>query len=106
MNDDDDDDDDDDEWKCQLRISKRTFQAIVDKIGPEISKENTRMRDAVPVPKRVAIALWRLTTGNSYHSCGLQFGFGKSTAIEIVDEVTGALNGLSFGIFFLPYVNK
>lgn len=25
-----DDDDDDDEWKCHLRISKRTFQAIVD----------------------------------------------------------------------------
>ena len=59
-----------------LEFPKRPFQAIVDKIGPKISKENTRMRDAVPVPKRVAIALWCLTTGNSYHSCGLQFGCG------------------------------
>ena len=59
-----------------LEFPKRPFQAIVDKIGPKISKENTRMRDAVPVPKRVAIALWCLTTGISYHSCGLQFGCG------------------------------
>ena len=59
-----------------LEFPKRPFQAIVDKVGPKISKENTRMRDAVPVPKRVAIALWCLTTGNSYHSCGLQFGCG------------------------------
>ena len=64
----------DNEWKCHLRISKRTFQAICDKIGPEISKENTTMCDAVPVAKLVAIALWRLATGDTFRSCGLQFG--------------------------------
>lgn len=35
----------------------------MDKIGPEISKENTRMRDAVPVPKRVAIHFGVLQLG-------------------------------------------
>ena len=40
-----------------------TFQAICDKTGPEIAKQNTKICDAVPVPKRVAIVLWRLATG-------------------------------------------
>lgn len=35
----------------------------MDKIGPEISKENTRMRDAIPVPKRVAIHFGFLQLG-------------------------------------------
>lgn len=35
----------------------------MDKIGPEISKENTRMRDAVSVPKRVAIHFGVLQLG-------------------------------------------
>ena len=60
------------------------------------------MRDAVPVAKRLAIALWRLATGDTFRSCGLQFGCGKSTAIEIVDEVTSALIRFSSRIIRFP----
>ena len=35
---------------------------------------------ALNVEERVAVALWRLATGNSFKSCGLQFGIGMSTA--------------------------
>ena len=41
--------------------------------------------------ERVVLALWRLPTGNSYRSCGLQFGFGKSTAKLICSEFEQAI---------------
>ena len=92
----------DGEWRGNFWVHKRTFQAICDKIGPEIAKEDTRMRDAVPVPKRIAIALWRFATGDTFRSCGLQFGCGKSTAIVIADQVCRALIRLSPSIIRFP----
>ena len=51
--------------------------------GPELSKQNTRLRRAIPLAKRVGMALWRLGTGNSYRATGITFGQGKSTVIKI-----------------------
>lgn len=50
--------------------------------GPELSKQNTRLRRAIPLAKRVGMALWRLGTGNSYRTTGITFGQGKSTVIK------------------------
>ena len=41
--------------------------------------------------KRVAVALWRLATGNSYRSTGLVFGVGRCTAMNLKDEFCLAL---------------
>ncbi|CAH3128094.1 unnamed protein product [Pocillopora meandrina] len=41
---------------------------------------HTRMRSPVSVKVRVGVALWRLATGDSFKSYGLQFGPGMSTA--------------------------
>jgi len=40
----------------------------------------------VSVEARIAVPLWRLATGDSFKSCGLQFGIGMSTAKTICDE--------------------
>ena len=45
----------------------------------------------ISVEERVALALWRLATGSSYRSRGLQFGYGKSTAKYICNEFERAL---------------
>lgn len=42
----------------------------------------------------VGLALWRLATGNSYRSCGLQFGLGKSTVKSICSEFEQAIFNL------------
>ena len=34
----------------------------------------------------IAVALWRLATGDSFKSCGLQFGIGMSSAKTICAE--------------------
>ena len=61
-------------WKENLRVSRVTFEYICRLVGPAIVRQNTRMRDAVPVEKRVAVSLWRLVTGECYRSCGLMIG--------------------------------
>ena len=51
-------------WKENLRISRRTFEYIVRFVGPDVAKKDTRLRECIPVKKRVAVALWRLATGD------------------------------------------
>ena len=55
---------DDQMWKEHFRVSKRTFDFICDLVRPELSRQNTRLRLAIPLEKRVAVAIWRLATGN------------------------------------------
>ena len=52
---------------------------------------HTRMRSPVSVKVRVGVALWRLATGDSFKSYGLQFGPGMSTASTIYDEFERSL---------------
>ncbi|CAH3044738.1 unnamed protein product [Porites lobata] len=66
-------------WKENFRISRRTFEYIVRLVGPDLAKKDTRgachlrprLRECIPVNKRVAVALWRLATGDTYRSTGL-----------------------------------
>ena len=59
-----------------------------------LQKQHTRFRSPVSVEERAGLALWRLATGNSYRSCGLQFGLGKSTAKIICSEFEQAIFNL------------
>jgi len=61
-------------WKENFQVSWATFEYICRLVGPAIVRQNTQMRDAVPVEKRVAVSLWRLVTGECYRSCGPLIG--------------------------------
>ena len=73
-------------WKENLRVSRVTFEYICRLVGPAIVRQNTRMRDAVPVEKQVAVSLWRLATGECYRSCGLMIGLAKPTVVKCCHE--------------------
>ena len=73
-------------WKENFRISRNTFRFIVRLVGPDLAKEDTNMRKALPVEKRIAVALWRLATGDTYRSTSLQFGVGRTTALKAKKE--------------------
>ena len=64
-------------WKNDFRVTKETFDYICQLVGPDLSRQNTRFRKAVALNKRVAIALGRMGTGNSYRTTGITFGQGK-----------------------------
>ena len=78
-------------WREHFRISRQTFRFVCDLVRPHLGRQDTNMRRAIPVEKRVAVALWRLATGNSYRSTGLVFGVGRCTALNLKDEFCSAL---------------
>ena len=78
-------------WKEHFRVTRETFEYLCDLVRVKLQKQHTRFRVPISVEERVGLALWRLATGNSYRSCGLQFGFGKSTAKFICSEFEQAI---------------
>ncbi|KAG6927530.1 hypothetical protein G0U57_009716, partial [Chelydra serpentina] len=59
-----------------FRMCKGTFLELCDLLSPVLKHQNTRMRAALTVEKRVAIALWKLAMPDSYRSVANQFGVG------------------------------
>eukprot|EP00794_Sanderia_malayensis_P009556 gene9556-10543_t len=49
------------------------------------------MRDTIPVPKRVAVALWWLANGGSYRSVGQTFGISRSIVCRITKDFVGVM---------------
>lgn len=50
------------------RMSRSNFYSILQIIEPEIKKQNTRFREAVPAKIRMLITLRYLATGDSFSS--------------------------------------
>uniref|UniRef100_A0A8C3F930 Putative nuclease HARBI1 n=1 Tax=Chrysemys picta bellii TaxID=8478 RepID=A0A8C3F930_CHRPI len=75
-------------------MRKGTFMELCDLLSPALKRQNTKMRAALTVEKRVAIALWKLATPDSYRSVGNQFAVGKSTVGVAVIQVANTIKDL------------
>ena len=75
-------------------MSLSTFEYIIDLVEQNMAKADTVFRKAVPVEYRV-VGLWRLSTGNSFRTISKVFGIGKSTVIELVNELISELVRMS-----------
>ena len=89
-------------WKEHFRMRKEMFLRLVNLVSPEISRRNTRLRDAIPPAKRVAIALWRLAGGASFREVAMHFDVGKSSCVTITKEFCRPLNRFSRHFIKLP----
>ena len=49
---------------------------------PPRVRQNTMLREAIPLEKRVAVAIWRLSTGNSYRVVAKAFGVAIKVVID------------------------
>lgn len=78
-------------WKDHFRLNFDSFRELCRIPSPFLAKRDTRFRAAIPIKKRVAIALWRLGTGECYRSTSITFGVGKCTALDIVHDFVRAL---------------
>ncbi|CAM4563129.1 unnamed protein product [Caretta caretta] len=85
---------DDSQWLRNFRKRKGTFMELCDLLSPALRRKNTKMRAALTVEKRVAIALWKLAMPDSYWSVGNQFGVGKSTVGAAVMKVANTVKDL------------
>ena len=59
-------------------MSPSTFEYIIGLVEQNMGKADTVFRKAVRIEKRVGLGLWRLSTGNSFHTISKVFGIGKS----------------------------
>lgn len=74
-----------------FRVDRHTFGVIVDLLRPHIAKQDTKFREAWPVELRVAIALYRLSTGSSCTKMQYVFGVSPTSCRETCVEVCKAL---------------
>ncbi|KAG6936616.1 hypothetical protein G0U57_012001, partial [Chelydra serpentina] len=82
---------DESQWLRNFRMRKCTFMELCELLSPALKRQDTRMRAALTIQKRVAIALWKLATPDSYRSVANQFGVGKSTVGVAVMQVARAI---------------
>ena len=85
----------DQHWRSDFRMTLPTFTRIVQLVRPMLEKQDTQLRKAVPIEKRVAVAIWRLSTGNSFRTIAKTFAIGKSTAVQISKEFCAEMLRLS-----------
>uniref|UniRef100_K7F4D1 Putative nuclease HARBI1 n=1 Tax=Pelodiscus sinensis TaxID=13735 RepID=K7F4D1_PELSI len=69
-----------------------TFLELCEWLAPALRRQDTHMRPAIPLQKGVAIALWKLSTPDSYRSVGNQFSVRRSTVGAVLMQVVKAIN--------------
>ncbi|XP_057424600.1 protein ANTAGONIST OF LIKE HETEROCHROMATIN PROTEIN 1-like [Lotus japonicus] len=79
------------EFKKAFRMGRSTFDLICEELNSAIVKEDTTLRNAIPVRQRVAVCLWRLATGDPLRIVSKRFGLGISTCHKLVLEVCTAI---------------
>ncbi|KAJ3613254.1 hypothetical protein NHX12_019504 [Muraenolepis orangiensis] len=79
------------DWLDKFRMSRRTFFHLCDRLRPRLARQDTRLRAALPVEKRVAVALWRLASNVEYRVISELFGVGKSTVCGCVRDLCHAV---------------
>ncbi|KAL4302087.1 hypothetical protein GQ457_10G001820 [Hibiscus cannabinus] len=82
------------EFKKAFRMSKSTFELICDELNAVVAKEDTTLRNAIPVRQRVAVCIWRLATGEPLRLVSKRFGLGISTCHKLVLEVCSAIRSV------------
>ncbi|XP_047661226.1 protein ANTAGONIST OF LIKE HETEROCHROMATIN PROTEIN 1 isoform X2 [Tachysurus fulvidraco] len=82
----------DDQWSQNFRMSEETFLYLCHRLRTAMEKRDTNFRLCVPIKKRVAIALWKLTTNSELRLVSHLFGVGVTTVWRCVREFCSAVN--------------
>ena len=72
--------------KMTSEMTRNTFLEIVKTVQPVMENRDTQLGRAIPIEKCSAIALWRLSTGNSFRTTAKTFAVGKSKAVQITSK--------------------
>lgn len=79
------------EFKCRMRLDVSTFEFLCSTLAPFLTRQDTRMRLAVPVQVKVAVSISRLATGSSMQSIADMYKIGLSTSQLAVSQFTSAM---------------
>ena len=53
-------------WSQDFRMKEETFDEIVQVVRPAVEKRDTQLRRAIPIEKRVRVAIWRLAARGGF----------------------------------------
>ena len=73
------------------KMTPSDFEWLLQLIGPSIKKQDTNMREAIPISTRLAVTLRFLATGDSYHTLMYIFRLSVPAISTIIPEVCQAL---------------
>ena len=79
------------DWLTNFRMSKNTFLYMCNELRSHIEKQDTIMRSAITVEKRVAVTLWFLATNTDYRTIGHLIGVSKASVCLVCKEVCRAI---------------
>eukprot|EP00118_Oscarella_pearsei_P015909 m.147748 g.147748 ORF g.147748 m.147748 type:complete len:152 (+) comp38474_c0_seq3:202-657(+) len=76
-----------------LRMSKETFDVLMDMVEPRLKRRSYRSsrRPEISAAERLALTIRFLATGNSQQSISFSYRVGKSTVCGIVRETCAAI---------------
>ncbi|KAJ8952034.1 hypothetical protein NQ318_023475, partial [Aromia moschata] len=79
------------EYRNWLRMSKEQFELLLAQIAPQISKNNTVMRSAIPARIKMEITLSYLATGNCFRTLQRLFRVSRVAISKFVPEMCDAI---------------
>uniref|UniRef100_A0A674F409 DDE Tnp4 domain-containing protein n=1 Tax=Salmo trutta TaxID=8032 RepID=A0A674F409_SALTR len=95
------------DWLEKFRMSRETFIFLCGKLKPRLARQDTHFRRALPLEKRVAVALWRLASNIEYRTISGLFGMGSSTVCKCVRDLCHAIVTLLRPVYLCsPSVQK
>ncbi|XP_071963821.1 putative nuclease HARBI1 [Antedon mediterranea] len=80
--------------ECYESLDKETFKYVVDELRPHIGKSDNNNGPTFSAEWRVAMTLYRLSTGMPFNKTANQFGCAKSTACTVYHEVCEAIEAV------------
>lgn len=86
----------------KFRMDKSLFDKLCEDLRPLLFKQDTKFRKAIPVNKRVAIALYFLKSGADFTILADIFCIGESTAQSIVQDFLYAVEQKYRGLIKFP----
>lgn len=79
------------EYKMCLRLTPGKFEELLEMVFPQIQKNDSLMRDAIPARIKLEVTLNFLATGNSYRTLQHLFRVPKTSISNCVPEVCEAI---------------
>ena len=74
-----------------FHMSPATFDNLLCRVGPSITKQSTRLRKPISAGERLAVALRYLVTGDSMQTISFSFHLGHSTVCDIIGNTCEAI---------------
>lgn len=69
-------------------MSRNTFERLVQMMVPYLSTSDSSFRQATPVECKVAVAVYTLARGVTFHTAGELMSMGRTSAAEYFHQFT------------------